>query len=84
MPILAEANGVLNIGLAGFAEPLQGLGAPVLQLDWRPPADGDRNLGIERSFSAHDSALPSSLGDAAAAPRQAHPIEIMAQAYGLA
>ncbi len=46
MPILAEANGVLNIGLAGFADPLQALGAPVLQLDWRPPADSDRNLGL--------------------------------------
>ncbi|HEY3060883.1 MAG TPA: DUF1116 domain-containing protein [Chloroflexota bacterium] len=41
MPILSEADTVLNIGLAGFAEP-----ARALQLDWRPPANGDRELGL--------------------------------------
>lgn len=41
-------NGVqaLNIGLAGFAEPIAGAGAAVLNLDWRPPAGADRDLGM--------------------------------------
>jgi hypothetical protein len=46
MPILTEDNAVLNIGLAGFAEPPRAHGASVVQLDWRPPADGDRELGL--------------------------------------
>ena len=42
------ANGVqaLNIGLAGFAEPIAAAGAPVLNLDWRPPANADPELGM--------------------------------------
>ncbi len=41
-------NGVqaLNIGLAGFAEPIAAAGASVLNLDWRPPAGADRELGM--------------------------------------
>ena len=36
----------LNIGLAGFAEPIAAAGAAVLNLDWRPPAGADRELGL--------------------------------------
>jgi hypothetical protein len=36
----------LNIGLAGFSEPPRNHGATVVQLDWRPPAEGDRELGL--------------------------------------
>jgi hypothetical protein len=36
----------LNIGLAGFAEPIAAAGASVLNLDWRPPAGADRELGL--------------------------------------
>lgn len=41
-------NGVqaLNIGLAGFAEPIAAAGATVLNLDWRPPAEADGELGM--------------------------------------
>jgi hypothetical protein len=41
-------NGVqaLNIGLAGFAEPIAAAGAAVLNLDWRPPAEADAALGM--------------------------------------
>lgn len=41
-------NGVqaLNIGLAGFADPIAAAGASVLSLDWRPPAGADRELGL--------------------------------------
>ena len=33
---------VINIGLAEFCKPL----SQVVQVDWRPPADGDRELGL--------------------------------------
>ena len=36
----------VNIGLAGFADPIRAAGAPVVALDWRPPAAGDRELGL--------------------------------------
>jgi hypothetical protein len=36
----------VNIGLAGFAEPLRQHGASALQLAWRPPANADRELGL--------------------------------------
>jgi len=36
----------INIGLAGFAEPIAAAGGAVLNLDWRPPAGADRELGL--------------------------------------
>jgi hypothetical protein len=41
-------NGVqaLNIGLAGFADPISDAGASVLTLDWRPPAGADPELAM--------------------------------------
>jgi Protein of unknown function (DUF1116) len=36
----------LNVGLAAFAAPPRAHGATVLQLDWRPPAGGDHELGL--------------------------------------
>lgn len=32
---------VVNVGVAGFAEPLRSVGVEVVTLDWRPPAQGD-------------------------------------------
>jgi hypothetical protein len=43
---LTEPVRALNIGLAGFADPIRSHGAPVVSLDWRPPAAGDRELGL--------------------------------------
>jgi hypothetical protein len=48
VPVDLITDGVraINVGLAGFAEPIRGAGAPVVALDWRPPAAGDRELGL--------------------------------------
>jgi FdrA protein len=35
---------VINIGIERFAEDLRSLGVPVVQMDWRPPAGGDKKL----------------------------------------
>jgi FdrA protein len=32
---------VVNVGLESFAETLEGLGVPVLHVQWTPPAGGD-------------------------------------------
>src|SRR5437667_448722 len=36
----------LNVGVAEFAGPPREHGATVVELDWRPPAGGDRDLGL--------------------------------------
>ena len=36
----------LNVGVAEFARSPRANGATVLELDWRPPAGGDRGLGL--------------------------------------
>jgi hypothetical protein len=36
----------INVGLAGFADPIRATGSAVVALDWRPPASGDRELGL--------------------------------------
>jgi FdrA protein len=35
---------VVNLGLELFANDLRSLGVPVVQVDWRPPAGGDRKM----------------------------------------
>jgi hypothetical protein len=35
---------VVNLGLASFADSLRAAGAPVMHVDWRPPAGGDPEL----------------------------------------
>ena len=35
---------VVNIGLAQFARSLEGQGVAAVQVDWSPPAGGDRRL----------------------------------------
>jgi hypothetical protein len=36
----------VNIGLEMFAPPIAASGASVARLDWRPPAEGDREVGL--------------------------------------
>jgi hypothetical protein len=43
---LHDGVAAINIGLATFAEPIAAHGGKVLALDWRPPAEGDRDLGL--------------------------------------
>ena len=43
---LTEGVAAINLGLAGFADPIRAAGAPVVALDWRPPAGGDPGLGL--------------------------------------
>jgi hypothetical protein len=45
-PVVDGQVQALNVGVAEFAAPLRAAGAEVLQLDWRPPAGGDRQLGL--------------------------------------
>ncbi|MFN2219937.1 MAG: protein FdrA, partial [Anaerolineae bacterium] len=44
LSVLAEPLAALNVGLESFAESLEAQDAPVLQVDWRPPAGGNERL----------------------------------------
>jgi hypothetical protein len=44
--LFAGGMHALNLGVAGFAGPPQANGATVEQLDWRPAAEGDADLGL--------------------------------------
>lgn len=46
---------VINIGIERFSEDLKEAGVPVIQMDWRPPAGGDRKL-IELLDSLNEDA----------------------------
>jgi hypothetical protein len=45
----------VNLGLATFADALRAQGAPVVEIDWRPPAGGDPSLlaVLERLWGEH-------------------------------
>ncbi len=44
---------VINIGLERFTADLREAGVPVVQMDWRPPAGGDKKL-LELLDSLHE------------------------------
>ena len=48
----------VNVGLDMFAEPLAANGALTSSLDWRPPAEGDRNVGLVLARLEDDPADP--------------------------
>jgi hypothetical protein len=45
-PLFDGGIRALNVGVAEFALSPRAHGATVLQLDWRPPAGGDRDMGL--------------------------------------
>jgi FdrA protein len=42
--LLSGPPRVINVGLAAFAESLRAQGVAVADVDWRPPAGGDRDM----------------------------------------
>jgi len=44
LAILHQPLAAINVGLESFTESLMAQGAPVIQVDWRPPAGGDERL----------------------------------------
>ncbi|HEV8489664.1 MAG TPA: DUF1116 domain-containing protein [Candidatus Limnocylindrales bacterium] len=55
---LLDGVRAINVGLAGFADPIREHGAPVVALDWRPPAAGDREAGLLVARLEDDPADP--------------------------
>jgi FdrA protein len=44
LELLSAPMAAINVGLESFRESLQAQGAPVVHVDWRPPAGGDERL----------------------------------------
>ncbi|MDH7486140.1 MAG: acyl-CoA synthetase FdrA [Anaerolineae bacterium] len=44
LSVLHRPFAAINVGLESFTESLRAQGAPVVQVDWRPPAGGDERL----------------------------------------
>ena len=44
LAVLHEPLAAINVGLESFTESLMAQGAPVIQVDWQPPAGGDEKL----------------------------------------
>ena len=44
LAVFHQPLSAINVGLESFAESLQAQGAPVIQMDWRPPAGGNEKL----------------------------------------
>jgi FdrA protein len=44
LSVLREPLAAINVGLAAFSESLKTQGAPVIHVDWRPPAGGNERL----------------------------------------
>ncbi len=66
--LLTEGVRAINIGLAGFAEPIAAHGGEVVSTDWRPPAQGDRELGLLLARLTGDAEDP--VGEAVAAANE--------------
>jgi hypothetical protein len=77
-----SGQAIVNVGLRSFADTIAQAGAKVIQLDWQPPADGDRPLGMQlaslinhpaveqgnqRAYAAYSEAQPLLIGVASAA-----------------
>jgi Protein of unknown function (DUF1116) len=55
--LLTAPLGVINIGLAGFAQELSGAGVPVTHVNWAPPAGGDSELAVVVARLSDDAAI---------------------------
>jgi Protein of unknown function (DUF1116) len=63
-----ERVAAVNVGLATFAEAVRQQGAPVVDVDWRPPAGGDREAirALERLWGAHGALVEEANREAVA------------------
>jgi len=88
--MLPSGMRAVNIGLAGFVDPLIEAGAQAINLDWRPPAEADRDLGLLLARMQDDAGDP--IGSLIAAANRtaldrllgANPVLVDVQAAGSA
>jgi hypothetical protein len=57
MKLIEAPVAAVNVGLAGFADPIRAAGAKAVTIDWRPPADGDDAAGMALARLVADPAV---------------------------
>ena len=73
--LLSGVPRVVNIGLSGFAADFAAQGTPVVQVDWRPPAQGKQHLvDILARLGAHEEAIAMANAEALRRMLAANPV----------
>ena len=67
---------VINVGLSSFADSIQQTGGKALHLDWRPPASGNRETGMQLAMLINDPEVEAANGIAHERFLSAQPILI--------
>jgi len=81
LQLLHEEPQVLNVGLAAFAESIARAGGKVTQIEWAPPAGGDRAVGLALARLVNHPVVEAANRKAFAAYLAAQP---MLQGVGIA
>ena len=69
-----ETLGVVNVGLASFAEAIEGAGGAVVQIDWQPPAQGEVAAARALGGLTNLPAVEAANAEAFARYQQAQPV----------
>ncbi len=73
--LLSGVPSVVNIGLSGFAADLAAQGTPVVQVDWRPPAQGKKQfVDLLALLSAFDARIAKANDEALKRMLAANPV----------
>ena len=81
--LLSGAPRVVNIGLSAFAQDLAAQHVPVVQVDWRPPAQGKRHLAeLLARLAAHEAQIASANQEALKRMLAATPVLVDVQPAG--
>ena len=82
--LLSGVPRVVNIGLSGFAADLAAQGTPVVQVDWRPPAQGKKPLAdLLARLGAHEERIAKANAEALKRMLAANPVLIDVQPAGM-
>ena len=83
--LLSGVPSVVNIGLSGFAADLAAQGTPVVQVDWRPPAQGKKHLAdLLARLGAFEERMAAANAEALKRMLAANPVLIDVQPAGKA
>src|SRR4051794_18457607 len=69
-----RGQGIVNVGLRSFADTIAQAGAEAVQVDWQPPAGGDRALGMQLASLINHPVVEAANRRAYAAYLEAQPV----------
>jgi hypothetical protein len=72
--LFGKGQGIVNVGLSGFADAIAGAGARVVQLEWQPPAAGDAGIGMQLATLVNHPDVEAANARAYAAYLEAQPV----------